>query len=493
VENHVDNVCYCPYSSSSCSSTVNHMKKYTYWLIWGLLVVPQLFAHSTTPTIIGGDKAAFKAYYKGVLLYNDGHFKRAVQQFEKAYQIIPDNYSFTLSLAVSLSRVDRATEGLNLLKKASTSLSSHDPNLAQKKAYRYFFEGMIQSYGGWYGDAVGPLKECIKRQEAIGDPKLLALFNNALGYATVLNQGLGDHGSDTLGLHYHVHQRDLIKALKYFDLALKYDPVNKAALHNYYLIRNALGLEGMEAYQEATDSLPTLIDTPLPGNTKRALQFTSYDELAFLLDISGSMVMETVACMGSTRFDVMKETALFVLDSLPATTQIGLGTIDGDCGTKPAAWDEVGALSHYDMRYRLRFLAPNGTTPLLERLQASADLFHSENGKRKAIFLISDGANVCRIPGADICGWSKELARRNITINILTFLDASYDNTNAFAEYGCLAENTGGQILYLDNYRCSYEYFGTSLAESCLPKIPQLRKVQCWGPAVKGLWAIEVN
>jgi hypothetical protein len=86
-----------------------------------------------------------------------------------------------------------------------------------------------------------------------------------------------------------------------------------------------------------------------------------------------------------------------------------------------------------------------------------------------------------------------KMAERNITINVLTFLDANRDNSNAFAEYGCLAANTGGQILYLDNYRCSYEYFGAGLAESCLPQIPNLRKVSCWGPAVKELWAVEVK
>ena len=142
--------------------------------------------------------------------------------------------------------------------------------------------------------------------------------------------------------------------------------------------------------------------------------------------------------MGTTRFEVMKQTALFILDSLPEATQLGLGSIDGDCWTEPKAWDAVGALSRYDMRYRLRFLVPNGTTPLLERLQASPELFSDDAQTRKSIFLISDGANVCRADGEDICEWASRLSSRKITINILTFLDATESNTNAFAEYTCL-------------------------------------------------------
>jgi len=467
------------------------MRKHATFFSISLLLVSVLLLGLSQKEGFGGQKAAFKAHYKGMLLYHEGNFQRAVNQFERAYQIIPDNYNFVLSLAVGLSRVGKSEEGLQLIRKSSALLSKQDPAYEQKYAYRYFFEGMILSYGDRYGDAIQPLKESVLRQRKLGDAKLLSIYNNALGYAILLNQGGSDHGSDTLGMHYHVHKRDMLRGLQYFDRALKLDPKNPAALHNYYLIRNTLGLENLEEYYEAQDSSITLIEGELPENTDRALQFAQYDELLFLLDISGSMVMENVPCMGNTRFDVMKETALFVLDSLPSTTSLGLGSIDGDCGTEPVAWDPVGALNHYDMRYRLRFLAPNGTTPLLERLQASSELFTNIDSTQKAIFLISDGANVCRVPGADICGWAQQLSQRNITINVLTFLDASQDNSNAFAEYGCLANNTGGQILYLDNYRCSYEYFGAGLAESCLPQIPNLRKVQCWGAAVKDLWAVE--
>ncbi len=441
----------------------------------------------------GGQKEAFKAHHKGLVLYGEERYGSAVQQFERAHHLLPGNYDFTLSLAMALSRVGKAEEGLSLLQRSAGMISPSDPQLGQKQATRQFFQGMILLYAGRAGDAIRALGQSIAAQEALGGHQLLSIYHNAMGYATLLNQGGSDHGSDTLGWHYHVHKRDMIRALGHFDQAVAYDTKNASALHNYFLVRNTLGMEGMAEYYENQDAAAGSAQGPLPVGAKKTLAFTDFDELLFLLDISGSMVMESVPCMGATRFEVMRQTALYILDSLPEATALGLGTIDGDCGTAPRAWDTVGALSRYDMRYRLRFLAPNGTTPLLERLQASPELFLPTDTTRKSIFLISDGANVCRANGEDICEWARRLNERHITINILTFLDATAQNTNAFAEYGCLAANTGGQILYMDNYRCGYEHYGGSLVESCLPRIPNLRRVSCWGRAVPDLWAIEAG
>lgn len=437
-------------------------------------------------------KAAFKAHYKGLLHYSEAQYSRAVHQFEKAHSILPENHTFSLSLALALSRVGRADEGLGLLQRSGHLLSDGDPSFEQKRATAQFLRGMILLHAGRAGQALRPLQVSIDRQQALGDAKKLSIYHNALGYAYLLNQGGSDHG-DSLGMHYHVQKRDLLRALAEFDQAVTYDNRNPNALYNYFLVRDTLGLEAMEEYTAAQDSAGVRPTGPVPSNTDRTLQFTDYEELVFLLDISGSMVMEKVPCMGVTRFDVMKQTALFVLDSLPPGMEIGLGTVDGDCGTEPHAWDSVGALSRYDMRYRLQFLPPNGTTPLLERLQACPELFSERDNVRRSIFLISDGANICRSGGVDICSWAEKLAQRHITINILTFLDAVQSNTNAFAEYGCLADNTGGSILYMDNYRCGYEYFGASLVESEQPRIPNLQRVQCWGPAVKQLWAFSLE
>ncbi|MCB0588494.1 MAG: tetratricopeptide repeat protein, partial [Phaeodactylibacter sp.] len=305
---------------------------------WALILALAFFSLSP----IGGYKVAFKAHYKGMLLYGEGHYQRAVGQFERAYSILPHNYNFGLSLAVALSRAGKATEGLVLLEKCGRLLTAKDPEYNQKLAYQQFFRGMIMMYDGRYGDAISPIKESIELQRAIGEPKLMSIYNNALGYATLLNQGGGSHAQDTLGMHYHVHKRDLLHAFRYFDRALTYDPKNSAALYNYSLIRDTLGMEDLKDFYETRDTAIIAEGRALPENSGRALHFAEYDELLMLLDISGSMVMENVPCMGTTRFDVMQETALLVLDSLPLHTKLGLATIDGDCGTEPVAWEPVG-------------------------------------------------------------------------------------------------------------------------------------------------------
>ena len=204
-----------------------------------------------------------------MLLYGEGHYQRAVGQFERAYSIIPGNYNFGLSLAVALSRAGRAAEGLSLLEKNGRLLNAKDPEYGQKLAYQQFFPGMILMYDGRYGDAISPIRESIELQKAIGEPKLLSIYNNALGYATLLNQGGGSHAQDSLGMHYHVHKRDLLRAFDFFDQALTYDPKNSAALYNYFLIRDTLGMEALEDFFENRDAGLSAGSRALPENSGR--------------------------------------------------------------------------------------------------------------------------------------------------------------------------------------------------------------------------------
>jgi len=83
-----------------------------------------------------------------------------------------------------------------------------------------------------------------------------------------------------------------------------------------------------------------------------------------------------------------------------------------------------------------------------------------------------------------------ESHKKNVTIHILTFLDANLNNTEAFTEYTCLADNTGGRVIYIDNYRCRLAPFAFSLVESFQFLAPEMQRVACGGPAVDALWAI---
>lgn len=285
----------------------------------------------------------------------------------------------------------------------------------------------------------------------------------------------------------------MLRAREEFERALACNADNEAARYNYTVLSDSLGLAPQAfsvepAGAQALKSGNTYNN--LPDNINRALDFANYDEVVFLLDISGSMVQEKVICKGETRFKVMKETMQLILNQMDPDIPIGIGTIGGDCGTTPRLWFRTTELTRAQLRQRLEFLVPDGTTPLLTILKASPELFSESPTNSKALFLVSDGANICRAQGLDICEWVRDLPRQHITINILTFLETNFSNTNAFAEYTCLADQTQGRILYIDNYRCRLERYEFDLAETSNFRIPAFRRVACWGPAVKDLWAI---
>jgi hypothetical protein len=208
-----------------------------------------------------------------------------------------------------------------------------------------------------------------------------------------------------------------------------------------------------------------------------------------MLDISGSMVMENVICMGKTRFEVMRETVLYLMKNIDPAVKIGVGTIGGDCGTEPRLWIQTGTKSRKDLIWDMQFLTPDGTTPLLNILKSSEALFSQSDTTRRAIFLVSDGANICKAEGQDICEWATNIGQKNTTINILTFLDAQLNNVNAFAEYGCLAENTFGEIHYIDNLYCKLKVFSFDMVERFAPEFPAFERVECFGKDRK-LWAV---
>jgi tetratricopeptide (TPR) repeat protein len=439
-------------------------------------------------------KSAYEHHYKGSLYYKEDQFGKAERHFRIAYNTLPNNFAFALSYAACLGRNGDPELGLKIMQRGSLGLDRSDPEYEQKRALKTFFIGFLQCYAKQYGSAVNSLKRSISLQEPIGNPAYLSLFYNALGYAILLNQGSGAHNRADLAPHYHVHKRDMERAFAAFENALEYNPANPSAQYNYQTLRDSLQISGSidVATTETVENAivyKSLEEENLQSSIFKTLEFSKYDEVLFLLDISGSMVMEKVVCKGKDRFDVMKETALHILDRLDRNTQMGIATIGGDCGTEPKLWHETGSLDHKQLKRKLEFLVPDGTTPLLTILQETPPLFSDKRESEKVIFFISDGANVCR-SNVDICEWTSVLRQRGITLHIFTFLDATFNHANAFAEYTCLADLTKGKILYMDNLRCKIQRHKFVFAETADFKIPPFERVQCWGPAVEHLWAV---
>jgi len=353
---------------------------------------------------------------------------------------------------------------------------------------------MVYCYGDFYDIAISSLSKSIELQEPLGRPRLLSVYKNALAYAILMNQGSSSGSNSGLPKHYHLHERDIRKSFQYFEEALEENSQNKAALKNYLSLCEVLEKPARADFEDRAAKLfrfdHDVSYSKLPYNALESASFIEFDEVVFLLDISGSMVMEQVLCMSSTRFQVMKETLLYLLEHAPPDKSYGIGTIGGDCDTEPKLWHPAGHLSMEDLRWYVETVAPHGTTPLLGRLKSSIELFSDDESSKKSIFLISDGANVCREGSLDICHWASQAAKKNVTINILTFLDAKLNNANAFAEYGCLAHNTKGRILYMDNNRCRLQYLSFKVVEESLLYLPELEKTECFDESHGNNWAI---
>lgn len=440
---------------------------------------------------VAGKKEAYRNYYVGTFYFQEGELGSAVRSFRRAYHAVPDEYNFALALALALGKTGNADQALEVLQEGAIYLSATDPEQAKKIALRHFVTGMVYCYTEHFDQAISALKPAVELLQSMNEPKLLSIVYNTLGYASLLDQGNNKHKSQDRPEHIHIHGRDMERSVEHFAKALQLDGSNEAARFNYEMICDSLKIEKVDyPHTAAAGSADVANYGDIPANIYTLLDFTPYDEIVFLLDISGSMVMEKVTCVNEDRFRVMKETAMYMFQKIPQDKQLGIGTIGGDCGTTPRLWHPVGDLSRKDFRYALDFLVPDGTTPLLNILMAAPELFSGDPESRKSIFLVSDGANICRIGNTDICEWADDLSQQRISINILTFLNADLSNTNAFAEYTCLAQNTYGDLIYIDANRCNARPFAFNLVEQCPLFLPKLEKLSCWGPAVKNLWGV---
>lgn len=447
----------------------------------------------TTVVLWAGGKEAYRNYFLGSYYYAEAQYIRAENHLQRAFKMEPEQYVFALAYALAQGRLEKTDQALATLQYARTLLSQQHPDYQHLLSLQSFVAGMIQLYGGRYREAVRPLRRAVFWQNQLTYPEERSIMLNALGYVQIMNQAASGHQRQNN--HQHVHPRDMERGLQYFRSAYRSDVQNTAAASNYQILLDSLNLPTEFIVEDKVErdeeqQLNTNAYSYLPANMQPLLEFLDYEEVIFLLDISGSMVMEDVTCLATDRFKVMKETALLMLEHFADSTVVGIGTIGGDCGTVPRLWYPGDSLNRKDLRYALEFLVPDGTTPLLTILQQTPELFTTGADSEKAIVFISDGENICRQPGVDICEWSEQLRAQQITINIMTFLGTSIDNANAFAEYTCLAENTFGQVMYLDGNRCRLEHYKFDLVKACQLEIPELQRVECGGPGIERLWAI---
>ncbi len=436
------------------------------------------------------DRAAYRAHYEGKLAFENGKVNRAQKAFRTAYLKDPTNAHFAFAWAVTLGQAGKISQALQLIRQSRAGLSRSDPDYAQKHTLSFFFEGMVLLYSGNY-EAAGERLRTAEHllSDEVQEDYIRTVVYNALGYINIVLQTASRSGA--LDLHYHVSREDMERAAQYFQKAIKFGPDNESAVYNYTYLMDTVGFPDWPDPKDLPrHALSQNQVFSYSNNLEQAvdrLQLQKYDELLFLLDISGSMVLEEVTCLNRSRFEVLRQTTSGFVRKLPTDARAGFASIDGDCGEPPRKWFPVGSLNKAELLTEIRFLAPHGATPMLERLEASLELF-TDSINQKCIFLISDGANTCKLPGLDICQWADRARSKGYTIHVLTFLDATFNNATAFTDYSCLADQTGGEIIYIDNYRCRLTEYEFDLSHQCLPRIPSLRQVKCFGLDTE-LWA----
>jgi len=432
-------------------------------------------------TSFSDQQNAYKQYYLGSLEFSEGRFESASRHFQVSYLIVPSNFTFSLAYSLSLALSQNPQNALPILKK----MHQMKPDI-EDFAHLSLVQGIVLTQTKDYSGARKSFYKALQWKKNGKSEDLHSVVHNYIGYLDIVDQGMSAHKKGGIHPHFHIHKRDLDKAHLAFQKAIQFNPSSSSAYSNFSKISAYLKKDS-----DQIDS-PKSLEIGTPQGVQKAIyqsiQPELYDEIVFLLDITGSMVMENVPCRGVTRFEVMKETATGVYDMIPEQIKVGLGTVDGDCSRTPKYWFDVNAQTRKAFRQTLRFLIPDGTTPLLERLIKVPELF-SGAPARRAIFLVSDGADTCPMRKTDICEWAEKMEEEGIVIHTLSFLDPNSVNATAFSEYTCLADKTGGKVLYMDNYRCTTERFSFDLVGVIPINIPDLVPSDCWGPAVKDLWA----
>lgn len=451
--------------------------------------------------LASGGKAAYRHYYQGVYYYQEDQAQRALGHFRQAYQAIPSQLSFALAYGLALGATGKPESGIELLQDRRLEIDANHADYEDMQHLRTYAICLLQTQAGRYWQARARLTPLIQTEESRENfnPDRLAGMYNLAGYLQILDQGTPTSHQGQ-ALHKHIQIEDLEQAIPYFEKALSIDSSRQDSKTSLKIINDTLGRDP-QPYTMDPRSLELSIprfDAPvglehLPYGASSLDLFGQYDEVLFLVDISGSMVMEEVSCMSTDRFNIMRDAAVYLLDRLPEESIAGLATIGGDCNTEPSWWIAADSMDRAALRFEIRYLNPDGTTPLLNILVKTPELFTPAAGRKRGIFFISDGENVCSLSGVDICDWARSLRDQNIELNVLTFLDQGLQNSGAFAEYACLTDRSGGEIRYFNPSTCMIDHFRFDLLDRVQFDLPPIERVNCWGSAFEKMWAIFVE
>jgi len=418
-----------------------------------------------SPLSDSSDEQAYFYYYKGKCARQEGKQNKAISNYQKAIKLKPAENQFVLALIQMYFETEEFDKALKAINKYKNSFSEDHDNFILN-----FIQGLAFSCNGDHRFAYQKFKRAEKLSKNLTDldSTLLSHLYNNIACQKILFQPI--EWSPHLEDEPHLSISDYVfpEAWAYYSQALIYNPENEVAKMNREFINDFCECDKMDQEVIADYTLhvkpgkpngiltePIIGNRPavfglkyLPDKISQVLKILNeYDDMVFLLDISGSMEEEmSINNLQTTRFDVVKDISKYLVSSLWSEIPIGLITVGADCESVPELNLKAEHYSRQRLIYEIDKLQTNGSTPLNDRLNYCRNLF-SDSTNKKALVLFTDGLNTCG--EGNTCEIAEELYNQGINVYILSFL-LEFESTMEYSVYDCIANISEGQLFEVE-------------------------------------------
>ena len=393
--------------------------------------------------------------------YNNGKVKKSINYLKKSLALDANNEQYINRLAKIYHTQGAFKKALRYLTRKRLLIQ----DTSQIQA------AQMMNWEGYYALSNGLRRQAILRfaeaahwmdKYQLKDSLLKASIYCNWGVAELYDQGKNDPCETSLmGECYLIHITDVRRAVERFEVALKFNPDEcyKAARWNYAFTRKMLKIskDTLTRYMgylpwNFIDSIkiavqdtfcyvpPTQknsIETPTELNLTAFKNISKYEEVLYVLDISGSMSVPVSNEVKISRFELMTKLIEEEISKADSTQKVGMLTVGGDCPTKPYIRIPVDTANQQLIKNTLYTLRPNGGTPLFSTLQISPQYFTSEKNK-KIILLASDGLESC-LSNQSVCQLAEDLCNQGIKIEVFSLLLDERANYNAYGLYQCMS------------------------------------------------------
>ena len=417
------------------------------------------------------EEKASKHFHIADRAYGKGKTRKALKHLKLAIELDNKEKKYVLYIARIYHELGKYDDAIFWIDKMRKRIEDDDPFLAIK----------LMNWVGGYAISLDRNKAAIKLFEGavkkmntygFQDSLFLTSLYNNWGVAELFDQG--DESpchEELLGYCGKILISDVRRAQKRFSTANDYAPdnCNRMSRWNQALTDKILSIpkDTLKKYRSYipvswVDSIviakeDTLCPAPppelIPDNdikVEKAIlsYFEEYDELVFVLDISGSMRAKVAPGKKTSRFQLMQATIIEQIQAADSTQKIGLITVGGECYYSPHAQIPAGVKNRDLLISKIKGMYPDGGTPLYESLNNSTSLFTQEQNK-KLIFLASDGIESCET-NFSVCNLAGELCDAGIRVDVMSLLLDERSNYNAYGLYECISNACASPVIHVD-------------------------------------------